>query len=225
MQHISTILFDLDGTLTDSYPGITASIRYALDQLNAPAPADLGWCVGPPLRDNFAQLLGTDDPQLLDQAIYWYRERFATIGMFENAVYPNIHETLAALAERGYRLFVATSKPAVYARTIAEHFDLLRYFAAIYGSELDGLRVDKTELLDYLLEQEQLDPASCAMIGDRRHDMIAAKAHGLYAVGVRYGYGSLEELTAAGADDLVSSPVLLLDLPAFRQAAVRPTAI
>jgi phosphoglycolate phosphatase len=221
MPHISTILFDLDGTLTDSHPGITASIRYALAQLNVAAPDDLSWCVGPPLRDNFAQLLGTRDPQLLDQAIFWYRERFATVGMFENAVYPGMHETLAALTERGFRLFVATSKPAVYARAIVAHFDLLRSFAAIYGSELDGLRADKTDLLRYLLEQEQLDPAGCAMIGDRRHDIVAAKALGLHAVGVRYGYGSLEELTAAGADDLAVSPAALLDLSAFRQPAAR----
>lgn len=219
MSHISTILFDLDGTLTDPQPGITGSIRYALQQLNAPdhAPADLNWCIGPPLRDNFAQLLGTSDPQVLEQAIFWYRERFGTVGMFENAVYPGMHDVLAALTARGYRMFVATSKPAVYAREIVAHFDLLRFFTAIYGSELDGLRSDKAELIGYLIQQEQLDPDACVMIGDRRHDIVGAKANGVRAVGVCYGYGSLDELTAAGADELVARPEQLLDLRLLSQ--------
>ena len=145
------VLFDLDGTLTDPFPGITRSIQHALRRLGAPVPEadDLRWCIGPPLADSFALLLGTTDKQRLDEAIAFYRERYTTVGLFENAVVDGIPELLRRLADAGRCLFVATSKPHIYARRIVEHFGLLPPIRTVYGSELDGTRSDKAELIAY----------------------------------------------------------------------------
>jgi len=200
------LLFDLDGTLTDPGSGITRCLRYALAALGKPVPAasDLGWCVGPPLRGTFAELLGSGDPELLDQAIALYRERFEAVGMFENAVYPGVVDGLRQLRMAGHELWVVTSKPQVYARRILVHFDLRDAFVAVYGSELSGVNADKGRLLRQVLAAEGFQGRPC-MIGDRRHDVEAAHANGLPAVGVLWGYGSREELVAAGADALVES--------------------
>ncbi len=144
-------------------------------------------------------------------AILLYRERFADVGLFENEVYPGIEETLSALAGRGRRLFVATSKPSVYAERIIDHFKLRGHFERVFGSELDGTRSDKTELLDYALKAAHVAPAGATMIGDRSHDMIGARNNGLTAIGVLYGYGSKEELLAAGAHQVCATPQQLLD--------------
>jgi phosphoglycolate phosphatase len=208
---MSTIFFDLDGTLTNPKPGITRSIQYALHKLDLEAPSedDLTWCIGPPLRTSFKKLLGTD--ALADMAVSLYRERFTDIGLFENEVYGGIEDTLSALATPGRRLFVATSKPFVYAERIIDHFKLRAYFERVFGSELDGTRADKTELLDYALKAAHVDPAHAIMIGDRSHDMIGARNNGMTALGVLYGYGSLEELLGAGAHHLAATPRELLD--------------
>jgi phosphoglycolate phosphatase len=206
-----TIFFDLDGTLTDPKPGITRSIQYALSKLDRlPPPEDeLTWCIGPPLRASLKKLLGTDD--LVDKALSLYRERFADIGIFENVVYPGIEDTLSALAKSGRRLFVATSKPSVYAERIIDHFKLSTYFEHVFGSELDGRRSDKTDLLGYVLQAMRVDPLQTIMIGDRSHDMIGARNNRMTAVGVLYGYGSKEELVAAGAHHVCTTPYGLLD--------------
>jgi phosphoglycolate phosphatase len=208
---MNPIYFDLDGTLTNPKPGITRSIQYALRKLDHAAPSEdeLTWCIGPPLLASFKKLLGTD--ALADAAILLYRERFADIGLFENEVYPGIEAALSVLAGQRRRLFVATSKPGVYAERIIDHFKLRGYFERVFGSELDGTRSDKTELLDYALKAAQVDPAIATMIGDRSHDMIGAKNNGMTAVGVLYGYGSREELLAAGADRVCATPQELLD--------------
>jgi phosphoglycolate phosphatase len=209
---MNPIYFDLDGTLTNPKPGITRSIQYALRKLDHDAPSEdeLTWCIGPPLLASFKKLLGTD--ALADAAILLYRERFADIGLFENEVYPGIEATLSVLAgQGGRRLFVATSKPGVYAERIIDHFKLRGYFERVFGSELDGTRSDKSELLDYALKAAQVDPAAAIMIGDRSHDMIGARGNGMTAVGVLYGYGSKEELLAAGAHRLSATPEGLLD--------------
>jgi phosphoglycolate phosphatase len=210
-DRMSPIFFDLDGTLTNPKPGITRSIRYALGKLDREAPSedDLTWCIGPPLHASLKKLLGTD--ALADAALLLYRERFADIGLFENEIYPGIEGTLSALAGQGRRLFVATSKPVVYAERIIDHFKLRAYFERVFGSELDGTRTDKTELLGYALKATQLDPARAIMIGDRSHDMIGARANGMTAIGVLYGYGSREELLGAGAHQLSATPPGLLD--------------
>jgi phosphoglycolate phosphatase len=208
---MTTIYFDLDGTLTDPKLGITRSIQYALSKLDrlAPPEDELTWCIGPPLRASFKKLLGTDD--LADKAVSLYRERFADIGIFENEIYPGIEDTLSVLAKSGRRLFVATSKPSVYAERIIDHFKLKVYFERVFGSELDGRRSDKSDLLGYALQTAGIDPLKAMMIGDRSHDMIGARNNGMTAVGVLYGYGSKEELVEAGAHHVCPTPQRLLD--------------
>jgi phosphoglycolate phosphatase len=208
---MTAIYFDLDGTLTDPKPGITRSIQYALGKLGCAVPSEdeLTWCIGPPLHASLKKLVGSED--LADKALSLYRERFADIGLFENMVYPGVEETLSAIASSGRRLFVATSKPGIYAERIVDHFKLSDYFERIFGSELDGRRADKTELLRYALETMAIEPSQAMMIGDRSHDMVGARNNGMTAVGVLYGYGSEEELVAAGAHQVCATPHRLLE--------------
>jgi phosphoglycolate phosphatase len=208
---MATIYFDLDGTLTDPKPGITRSIQYALEQLGQPVPSedDLTWCIGPPLHASLKKLTGTDE--LADRALLLYRERFSEIGLFENEAYRGIEETLATLSATTQRMFVATSKPAVYAERIVEHFGLRHYFEHVFGSELDGTRVDKGDLLSYALETAKVDPRTAIMIGDRSHDVVGARRNGMTAIGVLYGYGSEDELRGAGAHHICAAHPELLD--------------
>jgi phosphoglycolate phosphatase len=206
MRTEATLFFDLDGTLTDPKPGITTSIQYALERLDRPVPSqdELTWCIGPPLRASFVTLLGGE--ALADRAVAHYRERFGDVGLFENSLYPDIANVLATLAETPRRMFVATSKPHVFAGRIIDHFGLAGYFERVFGSELDGTRVHKADLLAYALAETRVTPSRALMIGDRSHDVVGAKANGIDAIGVTYGYGSREELVAAGAIHLCASP-------------------
>ena len=208
------LLFDLDGTLTDSVEGITRSIQYALKKLRKPAPdpEDLHWCIGPPLIESLKRLLGDTGSGQVQEALIIYRERFSKIGKFENKVYDGIPEALSLLNEKGFSLFVATSKPTVYAIDIIKYFDLAPYFNRVYGSELNGDLVDKTELIDHIISNEGIDKNRVVMIGDRSHDMIGAKNNGLASIGVTYGYGTREELLDSGADQLASSPSDILNI-------------
>lgn len=207
-----TLLFDLDGTLTDPKVGITESIRYALAKMERPYPPDasLDWCIGPPLQESFAKLLQNDDPQLGQEALRLFRERFGTVGLFENVPYPTISGVLSTLQAAGLNLFIATSKPAVYAQQIVEHFDLVHYFKVVYGSELNGRFTHKNDLIRHVLQQEKLEPDHTLMIGDREHDILGAKANDVAAAGVTWGYGSPKELSAAGASTLLHQPADLL---------------
>lgn len=211
-MQFTTLIFDLDGTLTDPKVGITESIRYALAKMERPYPPDasLDWCIGPPLQESFAKLLQNDDPQLGQEALRLFRERFSTVGLFENVPYPSISRVLGTLQAAGLKLFIATSKPAVYAQQIVEHFDLAHYFLVVYGSELDGRFTHKNELIRHVLQQEKLDPSHTLMIGDREHDILGAKANDVAAAGVTWGYGTPEELSAAGAKTLLHYPAELL---------------
>jgi phosphoglycolate phosphatase len=211
---IQAILFDLDGTLSDPKVGITGSIQSALSALNYPVPEqdDLLWCIGPPLEQSFAQLLQTADSALVDRAIGLYRDRFSTVGLFENTLYPEIPRVLQALRGLGYRCFVATSKPQVFARRIIEHFELTSLLDGIYGSELNGTRSDKGELIQHVLEREKLASQDCVMVGDRSHDAIGAKRNGLTSIGVTYGYGTTAELIANGVDYIAHTPEELISL-------------
>ncbi len=200
------LLFDLDGTLTDNYCGIAASIRYALARLDAPVPDDpaLRSCVGPPLRETFARFLGPNDKARIERAIDYYRERFADIGWQENVVYDGIVDLLAVLVARRQRLFLCTAKPEIFARRIVEHFGFASHFIGIYGADLAGAFDDKAKLLRRLLAAEGLDANETVMIGDRGNDVRAAHANDVRAVGVLWGYGSRQEL--ADADALVVNP-------------------
>lgn len=208
---IHAILFDLDGTLTDPKEGITRCMQYALVQLGREAPTTeaLVPYIGPPLQETFAQLLATDDRTRVDAAIARYRERFATTGMYENAVYPGTEAMLAQLREAGLCLFVATSKPRVFAVKILDHFDLAQYFDGVYGSELDGRLSDKGELIAELLRVEGLDPAATLMVGDRSHDIVGGQRAGVRTAAVTYGYGTRAELDAHAPDYLFESPAAL----------------
>jgi phosphoglycolate phosphatase len=208
---MDTIFFDLDGTLTDPKPGITGSIQYALQKLDLPVPTqdELTWCIGPPLRASFVTMLGGES--LADRAVALYRERFADVGLYENRVYPDVEHVLAALRQSQRRLFVATSKPRVFAERIIDHFGLSSHFEYVFGSELDGTRANKGELLAYAIETTGVDASQALMIGDRSHDMVGAKTNGIRGIGVLYGYGSEEELVGAGASHVCASPRALLD--------------
>lgn len=204
---MTPVCFDLDGTLTDPKQGIVRSIRYALHQLGHDAPQhddDLTWCIGPPLLASFETLLG--DAAAAKDALEHYRERFADVGLYENEVYAGVPEALEALKREGRQLFVATSKPTVYAERIVDHFGLSAFFEAVCGSEFDGTRSDKTELLAWLAERKRLQPRLTTMVGDRRHDIIGALNNGMKAVGVLYGYGDRAELEGAGASWLCNTP-------------------
>src|SRR3954452_1857475 len=207
---MATIFFDLDGTLTNPKPGITRSIQYALERLGLAVPTqdELTWCIGPPLHASLQKLTGSE--QLADRALLLYRERFSDVGLFENEDYAGIMDTLTTLAATTPRMFVATSKPAVYATRIVEHFGLNPYFERVSGSELDGTRVDKRDLLRYALAEAKVDPQHAIMIGDRSHDVVGARSNCMTAIGVLYGYGSETELRDAGAHHICAAHPELL---------------
>lgn len=211
---MKTILFDLDGTLTDPREGITRSLAYALERMGIEPPplADLTFAIGPPLRLSLARLIGSDAADAVERTLAFYRERFADVGLFENAPYAGIAEALTRLSEAGATLYVATSKPRVYAERIVRHFGLDAHFVAIHGCELDGTREDKRDLLAHLLPHHAIDAGDAVMVGDRGADMVAARHHGVRALGALWGYGTREELEAAGAHELCARPT---DLPAI----------
>jgi len=203
------LLFDLDGTLTDPKQGILGCIRHALRALDIDIDPHtrLEPCIGPPLRDSFRRLCGAhSSAERIEAAVSLYRERFATLGLFENRVYDGIPRCLQELRASADTLHLATSKPAVYARRIVAHFALEPHLDGVYGSELDGRLGDKTELIAHIVERENLAPEKTVMIGDRSFDMIGARNNGMLAIGVLWGYGSAGELEQAGADYLCASP-------------------
>lgn len=199
---MKTICFDLDGTLTDPKTGITRSIIHALTALghDAPHQDQLEWCIGPPLPESFEKLLGNKHE--VSSAISLYRERYSDVGALENILYEGTVPMLEAAKNAGFQIFLATSKAEIYARKILDHFQLTGFFDALYGAELNGVRSDKTDLLSYLIKEESLTPSKTIMVGDRRHDMIGAINNQIHPLGVTYGYGSRDELTAAGAATL-----------------------
>jgi phosphoglycolate phosphatase len=203
----AAVLFDLDGTLTDSRPGIVRCIRFALAGLGRPCPPDdvLASFIGPPLRGAFGALLDTASPEIIEEAMRLYRVRFADTGLFENEVYAGVTAMLAGARRLG-TAFVATSKPALYAERIVRHFGLGPHFARVYGSDLGGRFEDKTELLAHVLAMEGVAAARAVMVGDRAADIIAARVNGLASIGVLWGYGTERELVEAGADALCAAP-------------------
>lgn len=199
-----TIYFDLDGTLTDSGPGITNAVAYALGHLGRPVPSRLHLCryIGPPLWDSFRRYEGMTEAET-QQAVTYFREYYEKTGKFENAVYPGIPALLQGLRERGKRLAVATSKPEAMAVEILEHFELSGFFSCIAGSTLDESRCTKSSVLAYALEAQGRQGA--VMVGDREHDVLGARENGLPCIGVLFGYGSRQELEAAGADRIAAT--------------------
>jgi phosphoglycolate phosphatase len=207
------VLFDLDGTLTESGPGIIGSVAYALDVIGAPPLDDarLLQFIGPPLHDSFRDVAGLGDVDV-EYAMTAYRRYFQDRGMFENAVYPGIPALLEALVDAGRRLGIATSKPVPYAMPIVEYFGLREYFEAVCGPVLDGIGADKTSVVADALAGLRISAgADVVLIGDRSHDVVGAHANGIPCVGVLWGYGSRDELMAAGADAIVADVEELAD--------------
>lgn len=204
----AAILFDLDGTLTDPFVGITRSLQYAMEKMGriVPAAEDLRWCIGPPIKAGFRLLLGTDDEAAIDEGVRLYRERYASVGKFENVLIDGIPQALDELAADGNFLAVATSKLKTYAGDIIDHFELRRYFEVVHGSEFDGTNAVKRDLIGHILAVEAIDPKRAVMIGDREHDVIGARANSVPAIGVLWGYGDRAELEAAGAARLAFQP-------------------
>ena len=205
---LSNVLFDLDGTLTDPKEGITRCIQFAIDKLGREIPQadDLLWCIGPPLRDSFARLLGSTDNALLDLALQHYRKRFTEIGIYENSIYPGIILALQNIRASGYQMFLATSKPKVFATRILDHFSLTPFFHGIFGSEIDGRLSDKGDLVGHILKYCALDPRFSLIVGDRSHDVVGGKRNGIKTATVTYGYGTRCEIDAAEPDFVFDSP-------------------
>lgn len=199
------LLFDLDGTLTDPFEGITRSVEYALNAFGIEVEDRrvLAPFIGPPLVESLTERYGFTMEDAV-AAVAKYREYFAVKGLYENELFEGIPELLNDCRKAGYKISMATSKPTHYAKIIAEHFDIARYFDAIHGSSLDGTRITKSSVVAEVVAEEHLDPARALMIGDRRHDVEGAREHGIKTVGVLYGYGSREEHEAAGAAYIVN---------------------
>ena len=201
MKSYSIILFDLDGTLTDSSQGIINSIIYALEKfdINDYDMPLLRKFLGPPLHESFEKFMGFDKEKSL-QAVKLYREYFISKGLLENEVYGGITDLLQKLKENGKSLIVATSKPQPFTDKIMEHFDLVKYFDFIAGSNMDTTRSKKAEVIEYALSECNIkDKSKVVMIGDRAEDMIGAQSVGIDSIGVEYGYGTFDELKNAGA--------------------------
>jgi phosphoglycolate phosphatase len=207
-MQLTNVVFDLDGTLTDPAEGIVRCIQHSLTTLNicCPPREELTRYIGPPLREVFVSVCKSSDAQLVERAVAVFRERFSTIGLFENTPYADVAQMLMELNAKSYRLFVATSKPQVFAEKILRHFLLADHFIEIHGNDLEGRLDDKAELLRELLERRQLRTEETIMVGDRKHDVIAAKRNGVLSLGVTYGYGSREELVETGVDYVCSNP-------------------
>lgn len=213
MSDYTTVLFDLDGTLTDPGVGIIRSISHALETVGHPVddPQSLRHLIGPPLVDGFSSL-GLDEHEV-DGAMRAYRERYAEIGLFENALIPGIDQLLADLGRHGLRMAVATSKPEPFARTIVEHFEISDHFVVVAGATLDNSRRHKDEVILHALEHLALpDRATVVMIGDREHDVFGAAEHDVASIGVLWGYGSSDELISAGATAIAATVDELRDL-------------
>lgn len=210
---IFTILFDLDGTLTDPRIGIVRCFQYALEKMKLPTwqASALTPFIGPPLRDGFAKILASTDEGAIDQAVVFYRERYQAVGMYENKVYDGVYDLLDRLVDNGHLLFVATSKAEPYALQILNHFRLAAYFKKIYGSQMGGTFSDKTKLIEHLLKQEALLAENAFMVGDRKYDVLAALHNGLAPIGALWGYGSRAELVSAGATLLCETPARVFD--------------
>ncbi|HDR4422644.1 HAD family hydrolase [Bacillus cereus group sp. TH152-1LC] len=206
----TTFLFDLDGTLTDPKEGIVNSVLYALKKLGIEElhVSELDSFIGPPIQQSFVERYNMNEGEV-ERAVFYFREYLKQRGLLENNVYEGIPSLLKQLKDTGKRLFIATSKPTIFAEQVIEHFQLTKYFEGIIGSNLDGTRIKKEEIISHLLQtneelNKELNKEDIVMIGDRKHDIIGANHNGIASIGVLYGYGSKTELTEVGATHIVN---------------------
>lgn len=210
------ILLDLDGTVSDPKVGICTSVQYGLRKMGIEVPDIdvLTPFIGPPLRDSFREYYNIPEDDI-EKVVAFYRERFSTVGLFENDLYPGMKDMLSDLKKAGKHLALASSKPRVFVQKILDHFDISGYFEVIMGSELDGTRENKIEIIEeslrLLFKDCPVEKEKCVMVGDRKYDVSAAGQTGIKSIGVTYGYGSREELEEAGADLIVDSVSELKD--------------
>lgn len=202
------VFFDLDGTLSDSSPGIVRSIQFALTSLGWKKRGvhELEGFIGAPLKEVFATLLETDDNELPLKALQLYRERYSRKGLFECNVYSGVPELLTTIGKDGTILYVVTAKPGIFAERVISHLGLGGHFGRIFGSELDGTHSEKSDLIRHVLQQTRLSPKQVVMVGDRHHDIMGARANGLCSAAVLWGYGSRKELSACKPDMIVETP-------------------
>ena len=201
------ILFDLDGTLTDSFDGIANGALYALNTMGVTeyTKDNLNFFIGPPIFDSFGKIFNGDE-QKVERAVKLYREYFGERGWKENRVYDGVPQMLQTLLDCGKTMAVATSKPEHFSRRITEYFDLDKYFVLVAGASMDTSRAQKAQVIEYAIQSTGMDKADTVMIGDRYHDILGAKKCGLKSMGVLYGHGDKDELTAAGADYIAATP-------------------
>ena len=206
-----TILFDLDGTLTDSGEGIINCVIYALEKFGLPVPPreNLRYFVGPPLHESFVKQGVPADRA--EEAVAVYRERYVPTGMFENSPYPGVREMLETLKAAGHTLYVASSKPEWMCVKILEHFDLAKYFAMICGATMDTSRTNKEAVIEYLI-QENGRADNMIMVGDTKFDVLGAKSHGIPCIGVSWGYGTVADMQQAGAMSIAETMTELQNL-------------
>jgi phosphoglycolate phosphatase len=203
-----TVLLDLDGTLSDSKPGIAGCFRFVLGELgHDPAAAgDLSWAVGPPIATSIGRLLSQYGDDRVDRAVGIYRARYSDVAIYDCSVFDGVHAMLDALRDAGAPMLIATSKRRDFAERVMDHLGLRGYARAVYGAEPGGGLDEKHDLLAHILARESLDPARAVMVGDRLHDIHAARANDIRSVGALWGYGGEAELRAAGADRIVATP-------------------
>lgn len=208
------ILFDLDGTLTESGEGIAKSVQYALEKLGKPEDdlKKLEVFVGPPLLQQFMEYAGLDEETGI-KAVEYYRERYSTVGIFENQPYPGVEEMLDTLCQKGYTLAVASSKPEYFVKKILDHFGLTGYFSEIVGSEMSGKRTGKAEVIEEVLARLNMQNHrdEVIMVGDKEHDVFGARKAGIECVAVAYGYGTEQELKQAQPLKIVDSVQGIVD--------------
>ncbi|MGI9544843.1 MAG: HAD hydrolase-like protein [Cyclobacteriaceae bacterium] len=206
MNRIKNILFDLDGTIIEPQEGIINSILFALDKLGIEErnKEALKSFIGPPLIDSFTNRYQLDTEKA-KEAVGYYREYFSGKGIYQNTLYPDIVEVLQQLREHNYYLFLATSKPTIYAEEILVNYKIMEPFKGVVGSNLDHTRKDKTEIIDFVINTYKLERSETLMIGDRKYDIIGAKNNSIKSVGAVYGHGNLKELKIAGVDFVVNN--------------------
>lgn len=203
---IDTVLFDLDGTLSDPKIGITKSVQYSLKKYNIEIDdlSELEKFIGPPLKESYIKYFSFSESESI-AAIDYYREYFSEQGMYENTLYPGIADLLQSLKDKGVTIALATSKPTFFAEKILQHFEIDQFFTEIVGSNMDNTRTDKRSIIDYALGKLNKSHSSSIMIGDRKHDLIGARSNSVGTIGVLYGYGSEEEIAKENPDYIVGT--------------------